>query len=323
MKRLVPSRARQGLRSVLHHAVREAVVGPLAAVQSEVQSDLARLRVELAAIAEHQAELANRNQVLHDQVSSIAEEVRGIVRADFDGIPALRRQLLAARADDEYRMVFAEPVPLVTVRIATHDRARILTQRTIPSVLTQTYPNVEVIVVGDGCEDDTAERIANMGDPRVRFVAMPHRGVYPEDARKSWMVAGAPAMNAGAQLAAGQWIAPLDDDDEFLPNHIEILLDTALAGRFEMVYGKANRITTDGTTVVGDYPPRLAKFSFIAAMYMTPLRFFEWDVRSWVLDEPADWTLCRRMLESGVRIGFVDQVVTNLYPTGPRIGEGS
>jgi hypothetical protein len=315
MKRLVPSRARRGLRSGLHHAVQEALVGPLAAVQSELE----RLRVETA---ERHAILANRNEVLQDQVRGIVEEMRSIVRADFDGIPALRQQLLAIRADDEYRMVFADPDPLVTVRIPTHERARILTERTIPSVLAQTYPNFEVIVIGDGCEDDTAERIASIGDPRVRFVAMPHRGVYPADPRKSWMVAGSPAMNVGAQLAAGQWIAPLDDDDEFLPTHLEILLDTALTGRFEMVYGKAKSITTDGTTVVGEYPPRLAQFSFIAAIYMTPLRFFEWDVRSWVLDEPADWTLCRRMLESGVRIGFADQVVTNLYPTGPRRGEG-
>jgi hypothetical protein len=51
---------------------------------------------------------------------------------------------------------------------------------------------------------------------------------------------------------------------------------------------------------------------------MGALRFFEYDLHSWVINEVADWTMCRRMLESGVRIGWVDQVVTTLYPRGPR-----
>lgn len=314
MKGLGPRRARQAVRSRFHHAIQEVLNPPLAALETEV----AALAEHAESLANRIAALASRNEALHDQTRQTLDELRHVVRADFDGIPELRRLLLQVRGEHEYSAVLAQPNPLITVRIATHNRAEILTESTIPSVLAQTHDNLELIVVGDGCEDGTAERVADIGDPRVRFVAMPHRGVYPTDPRKRWTVAGSPAMNLGAQLAAGQWIAPLDDDDEFLPNHLQILLDTAIAGRFEMIYGKASSTTGAGTEVVGEYPPRLAQFSFVAAMYMTPLRFFEYETRSWVLDEPADWNLCRRMLESGVRIGFVDQVVTNLYPTGPR-----
>jgi len=48
---------------------------------------------------------------------------------------------------------------------------------------------------------------------------------------------------------------------------------------------------------------------------MSALRCFEFSTRSWLLDEPADWNLCRRMLETGVRIGHADRVVTIHYPS--------
>jgi nucleoside-diphosphate-sugar epimerase len=58
--------------------------------------------------------------------------------------------------------------------------------------------------------------------------------------------------------------------------------------------------------------------SFVAGLCMAELRFFDFDAHSWMLGEPHDWNLCRRMMEAGVRIGWVDQVLAKVYPTGPR-----
>lgn len=244
--------------------------------------------------------------------------VREIGAATLDNIPELRRRLLTTRDEPAHGQVFETQNPLVSVRIATYGRSELLLDRTIPSVLSQTYENLELIVVSDGPDEVTEGRIKALGNSRVRFVSMPHRGLYPTDPMKRWMVAGSPAMNQGAILARGEWIAPLDDDDQFSPDHIEVLLQTAIRGRYEMVYGKFRCHLPEGEVDIGVYPPQRGQFGFQTALYMSRLRFFEWEPRSWLLDEPADWNLCRRMLEAGVRIGFVDRVVTELTPTGPR-----
>jgi glycosyl transferase family 2 len=245
------------------------------------------------------------------------DETRAIAASAVDGIPELRRMLVAARGTAAYEAVWAEREPLVTVCVPTYARAQLLVERALSSVVAQTYQNLEVIVVGDGCADETEQRVSDLGDPRIRFVNMPFRYPYPEDAERRWLVAGAPGANLGAQLARGSWIAFLGDDDEFTPDHLELLLDHARAGRFEMVYGQMHqhRPAPYEDILHATYPPRHEEFGVQAALFMAALRFFDFNVTSWVVGEPADWNLCRRMLEAGVRIGFVDRVVTHYYPS--------
>src|SRR5713226_5860303 len=85
------------------------------------------------------------------------------------------------------------PHPLVTVIVATYNRSRLLTERCIPSILGQSYDNLELIIVGDGCTDDTEELLSQLNDPRLRFYNLPERGRYPSDPLRRLMVAGAPA----------------------------------------------------------------------------------------------------------------------------------
>ncbi len=90
-------------------------------------------------------------------------------------------------------------------------------------------------------------------DNRVKFVNLPIRGKYPKQSFDRWMVAGSIPRNKGLELASGYWIAPLDDDDEFTVDHLEILLSFAVEGGFEMVYGKVRMETehlTNGLIVV-------------------------------------------------------------------------
>ncbi|MGA7987263.1 MAG: glycosyltransferase [Candidatus Dormiibacterota bacterium] len=331
--RLVPERLRREIRVRIQNIVRSTMAEPLENLQArldalsgviaEVQSQLggpsASLNALEGAVAEIQPQLVDlRTSML--QMQEKGDRVHAIVGCIFDRIPELRSQLLEARVSAAYSAAFRETEPLISVRVATYNRGDVLFERTIPSVLAQTYRKFEVIIVGDGCNDNTAARVERLGDPRIGFVNMPHRGVYPDDPVHRWMVAGSPAMNLGAQLAKGTWIAPIDDDDEFSPDHLELLLAAALAGRFEVVYGKMLAHSKEGldTVEVGQYPPVRGTWGLQAAMYMATLRFFEYDTRSWVQEEPGDWNLCRRMLEAGIRFGFVDRVVTNIYPHGIR-----
>ena len=89
-----------------------------------------------------------------------------------------RRMLTTARAG-RTTCSSEEAEPLVTVRVSTYERADVLLERTIPSILAQSYSRLEILVVGDCTQDDTEQRLRRVGDPRIRFVNLPYRPQYP------------------------------------------------------------------------------------------------------------------------------------------------
>lgn len=94
----------------------------------------------------------------------------------------------------------------VSVVIPTLDRAGPVC-RALASVVAQTLPAGEVIVVDDGSRDDTAARIAAVF-PGVTLIRQDTRGVSA-------------ARNRGVAAASGEWIAFLDSDDEWMPEKLE------------------------------------------------------------------------------------------------------
>ncbi len=227
-----------------------------------------------------------------------------------------RRQLAVARAGRDVCWVTDEAEPLVTVRIATYNRADLLMERALPAALAQTYERLEILVVGDATDEATEKAMAGVRDPRVRFVNLPYRGSYPGDPAKRWLVAGSHPMNAALELARGSWIAPCDDDDEMTEDHVEVLLQEAIRRRLEMVYSQAELQLDDGTwQVVGVAPLRAGGISHGTALYTMGLRFLRYSSTCWKLPEPFDWNLWRRMEEIGVVIGFLEQVTFRHFET--------
>jgi glycosyltransferase involved in cell wall biosynthesis len=96
--------------------------------------------------------------------------------------------------------------PLVSAIIPTYNRAHIVCDA-IESVLAQTYPHIEVIVVDDGSKDDTLARLKQYGE-RIRVIGQPNAGP-------------AAARNRGIATARGELIAFLDSDDLWLPEKTE------------------------------------------------------------------------------------------------------
>lgn len=94
----------------------------------------------------------------------------------------------------------------VSVVIPTHNRANEVL-RAVESVLNQSRPAAQVIVVDDGSTDDTPDRIRGLG-AALHYVFQPHQGVSA-------------ARNLGARMAAGNWLAFLDSDDVWLPVKLE------------------------------------------------------------------------------------------------------
>jgi len=94
----------------------------------------------------------------------------------------------------------------VSIVIPAYNKAG-WTTRTVESVLGQTYPNMEVIVVDDGSTDDTRDRLVRFKD-RIRYVHKKNGGACS-------------ARNLGIRLATGEYIGFLDCDDMYLPRKVE------------------------------------------------------------------------------------------------------
>ena len=204
--------------------------------------------------------------------------------------------------------------PLISVVIPTYNRAKLLTERAIPSILNQTHSNLEAIIIGDHCTDNTEELVRNFQDKRIRFCNLPRRSSYPKDPYKRWLVSGSAPLNKALELAKGKWIAPLDDDDEFSPNHLEELLSYAIQHECEMVYGVTEMETSPGVWKrIGTYPLELGKICHMSVIFDARLKFFQYKTDCWRYLEPNDWNLWRRMEEAGVKIGFADKVVGRHY----------
>ncbi len=78
--------------------------------------------------------------------------------------------------------------------------------RALRSIFAQTFTDNEVVVVNDGSTDDTASVLSRYGD-RIRVITQPNRGV-------------AAARNAGVRASRGDYVAFLDDDDEWMPEKL-------------------------------------------------------------------------------------------------------
>lgn len=100
---------------------------------------------------------------------------------------------------------------LVSVIITTYKREMRLLERTIKSVLNQTYDHLEVIIVDDNPTDNlfSADIVTGLSEyPKIRYI------------KQEGNQGACKARNLGIQAAQGQKIAFLDDDDEWLPEKI-------------------------------------------------------------------------------------------------------
>lgn len=274
---------------------------------------LRRAFAELKWLVTHVGDL----QQAYEQLRDGQEQLLRAVESLQDCESANRRRLNELRATREYEEAFTDKEPLVSVTIPTWTNHRALHDVAIPSVLAQTYENLEVVVVGDASPPDTQRVVESLRDDRIRYVNLTHRGPYPDDPTRRWYVAGVPAINESARLARGRWIAPLNDDDAFTPDHVQLLVDAVRATRSEVAYGRFIMDFRDRQPFEhGAYPPQLGKFTWQSAIYHAGLRFFEMELGDAWFDRPGDWSLCRRMLVAGVRFTMIEEVVAHLYPAG-------
>ncbi|KJC53640.1 hypothetical protein UP10_41845 [Bradyrhizobium sp. LTSPM299] len=205
---------------------------------------------------------------------------------------------------------------LVSVVIPTRYRPK-LVLRSIHSVLNQTHEEIELIVVVDGPDEATVVAIQSVGDPRLRLVVNP----------RSMTAAG--ARNIGADHATGNWIAFLDDDDEWLPNKLEKQM-ALVSDHGSALVSCLSRIVTplatyiwprtiyDNSIPIDEYFfDRRSLFSGIdfiqTSSFLLPRPLFD-KIRFNVESPHDDWEFILRMSkEMGIKIETVPEVLVVLY----------
>ena len=219
--------------------------------------------------------------------------------------------------------------PIVSVIIPTCRRPHFLA-RAVDSVLAQTYPHVQVVVVDDNAPDSEARQ-------RTQEVMRP----YAEDPRVLYVLnahpmGGGPARNEGIAQASGEYITFLDDDDIYLPQKVETQLNFMLEQGLEMSFTDVYLHDGDGRLVewrrhsyVTDCDNReLLRQHILHSLGPTSTYMIRRDVlcdAGGFIDVPMgqDFMLMWRMIEYGTKIGYlpVSYIVQYLHD-GERISVG-
>jgi len=131
--------------------------------------------------------------------------------------------------------------PLVSVLISTYNRPRYV-REAVASILRQTYPNFEIILVRDG-GTPVGDIAGEFGDERLVFIDREQNQGKPY------------SLNEAIDRAKGKYACYLDDDDIYYPNHIDVLVDALEGqGQYGVAYTdlyKVNcRVTEAGRRVV-------------------------------------------------------------------------
>ena len=183
--------------------------------------------------------------------------------------------------------------------------------RTIESVLSQDYPNIEYIVMDGASTDGTLEILARYGD-RVQHFSEPDKG--PSD-----------AVHKGFQHAHGEIFAWLGADDIYLPGAIRTGVEALMARpQIDVIYGEGNWIDEHGA-VIGRYPtvPFDASVLERDCFICQPASFFRASAyRRCGLDPDInmsfDYDLWIRMAKQGIRFEMIPQ-----YLAGSRMHYGA
>jgi glycosyltransferase involved in cell wall biosynthesis len=205
--------------------------------------------------------------------------------------------------------------PLISVIIPTYRRCELLTQRALPSVFAQTVTDQEVLVVGDGTDDETVA--AMECDSRIQFWNLPHFP-YPEEHDAAWGLYGLAALNWGLDHARGEWIAVLGDDDEWERNHHEVLLAAAERTGADHVYGRSEAYRNGRPTgqLYGSWPPGDAALANGANLYRRSLGY-RYDLTCTFRGITGDADLWTRMYRDGVKFHFEPVLVHKYHRNWP------
>ena len=205
-------------------------------------------------------------------------------------------------------------MPSISVIIPVYNGEKTI-RETIESVLNQTYPDFEIIVIDDGSQDATLDIVASIQEPRIKVFSYPNAGVSA-------------SRNRGLSHACGEFISFLDADDLWTPDKLETQLKTLQENpQVAVAYSWLDHIDQSGqflrpgcrTTATGDIYPEFLLCQFLENLSTALIRaqaLLEVGGFDESLTHAEDWDILLRL---AARYHFtVVPVAQTLYRTSPK-----
>ena len=194
--------------------------------------------------------------------------------------------------------------PLVTVVTPVWGRHGLLLGRAIPSVQAQDYGGaIEHIVVSDGPDQALRDKLAGLQFSGLRFAELPEH-----DPEAQW---GHYARLHGIDLAKGDYIAYLDSDNSWRPQHVRLLVAALEATGAGFAYGTMH-VHGRGEYLIGTDPPACGYIDTSAIIHRRELLgLATW--RWYPGIETIDWDLVERWMAAGATWVRVPQVTADYY----------
>lgn len=206
--------------------------------------------------------------------------------------------------------------PLVSVVTVTRNRGCFL-KRCISSVLSQTYSNIEHIVIDGASDDNTNEVVAEFTDPRLIFERLDYNWPLPETFKRA------------VSKCSGKYITFLDSDDEYVPTKIEkqVALIESLSEDYGFVYCWMSYYdSSKDNELIKIHNPQLRGFVGDDVVKEptvsgSPTLMFRIDFyRDSVMGKPtreespiaSDWAMCARACQL-TKVDFVPESLVNVY----------
>lgn len=211
--------------------------------------------------------------------------------------------------------------PTVSVIIATFNRSRVL-RHAIQSVRDSSFTDWELIVVGDACSGDTAECVTSFNDPRLRFVNLPNRCGDQSGPH-----------NHAIGLSRGRYIAFLNHDDVYLPDHLALCVKELASDGADLVWVPCAVAAPIASPIEGRSPVTFSLSGVPSGSRFSPFSFYfasSWVFRRDLAERVGPWSEPGRLYvtpsqdwlfrawRSGARLKFIPKVSVLVVPAGPR-----
>ena len=199
--------------------------------------------------------------------------------------------------------------PVVSIITATYNRSDVL-KLAISSVLRSTFQDWELLVIADACTDDTGQVVESFQDSRIIFHNLPFN--VGEQSGPN---------NEGVRRARGRYLAFLNHDDLWLPNHLSVGLERLRNGNADLVFAMAirfepnNRRLLIGASPSGHYHPNFGVpascwlFRRALAKRVGPWKFYQ---ESYAVPS-QDWLF--RTYRAGARLEQTGRVTVLVFPS--------
>ncbi len=201
--------------------------------------------------------------------------------------------------------------PQVTVILPTYNWSGVL-RYAIASVLRQTFTDFELLVIGDGCTDDSAQVVAEAGDARVRWIGLPENSGHQSEPN-----------NVGLREARGEIIAYHGHDDLWLPHHLAVTVDALQTSGADLAHSLCLMVASEGESSSWILIPQPELGAYAPPLGVIHRRSLTERIGGWrhyreLGTTPPDVELWRRAAAAGAKLTFVPRLTGIKFPASVR-----